>query len=75
MPTFEKTDDSLLMSFMKFSHMFRDMSSTRFSQLNSDTEQFVLYEFQEFSLRGRSPRTNYTTERPPLVGEVSANFY
>jgi hypothetical protein len=25
-------------------------------------------------LRGFGPRANYTTERPPLVGEVSANF-
>jgi hypothetical protein len=27
------------------------------------------------SLRGFSPRANYTDERPPLVGEVSANFW
>jgi hypothetical protein len=25
-------------------------------------------------LRGLSPRVNIPTERPPLVGEVSANF-
>jgi hypothetical protein len=25
-------------------------------------------------LRDFSPQANYTTERPPLVGEVSANF-
>jgi hypothetical protein len=25
-------------------------------------------------LRGLSPRANSTTERPPLVGEVSGNF-
>jgi hypothetical protein len=25
-------------------------------------------------LRGYSPQANYTTERPPLVDEVSANF-
>jgi hypothetical protein len=26
-------------------------------------------------LHGLSPRANYTTERPPLVGEVIANFF
>jgi hypothetical protein len=26
-------------------------------------------------LRGLSPRSNYTNERPPLVGEVNANFF
>jgi hypothetical protein len=41
MLTFVKTDDSLLMSFMKFSHMFRDLPSIKLSQLNSDTEKFV----------------------------------
>jgi hypothetical protein len=27
-----------------------------------------------YLLRGLSPQAIYTTERPPLVGEVSANF-
>jgi hypothetical protein len=31
--TLVTTDDSLLMSSMKFSHMFRDLSSMRLSQL------------------------------------------
>jgi hypothetical protein len=35
-----KTGDSLLMSFMKFSLMFRDLSSTILSQFNSDTEKW-----------------------------------
>jgi hypothetical protein len=39
---FVKTGDSLLMSLMKFSHMFRDLSSKRLSEFNSDTEKFVL---------------------------------
>jgi hypothetical protein len=39
MLTFLKTGDSLLMSFMKFSHIFRGLSSTRLSQFNSDTEK------------------------------------
>jgi hypothetical protein len=29
------------MSFIKFSHMFRDLFSTRLSQFNPDTEKFV----------------------------------
>jgi hypothetical protein len=47
--TFVKTADSLLMSLMKFSHMFRDLSSARLSQFNYDTEKFVSDEFQECS--------------------------
>jgi hypothetical protein len=39
MPTFVKTGDLLIISFMKFSHMFRDMPSTRLSQFNSHTEK------------------------------------
>jgi hypothetical protein len=27
-----------------------------------------------YLFRGLSPQANYMTERPPLVGEVSANF-
>jgi hypothetical protein len=34
---------------MKFSHVFRDVSSTRLSQFSSDTEKFVPYGFQESS--------------------------
>jgi hypothetical protein len=39
--TFLQTGDSLLMSFMKFSNMFRDLSSMRLSQVNSNIEKFV----------------------------------
>jgi hypothetical protein len=41
MLTFVKIGDSPLMSFMKFSPMFRDLSSMKLSQFNSDTEKFV----------------------------------
>jgi hypothetical protein len=49
MLTFVKTGDSPLMSFMKFSHMFRNLSSTRLSQFHSNTEKFVPDGFQECS--------------------------
>jgi hypothetical protein len=32
------------------------------------------YNISKTKFRGLSPQANYTTERPPLVGEVSANF-
>jgi hypothetical protein len=44
---FVKEGISLLMSFMKFSHMFCGLSSTRLSQFNSNTEEYVPDEFQE----------------------------
>jgi hypothetical protein len=46
---FVKTGNLVLLSFMKFSHMFWDLSSTRLSQFNSDTEKFVPDGFQECS--------------------------
>jgi hypothetical protein len=49
MPTFMKTGDSLLMSFMQFSDVFRHLSSTRLPQFNSNTEKFVPRVFQECS--------------------------
>jgi hypothetical protein len=49
MLTYMKTGASLLMCLMKFSHMFRDLSSTRLSRVNSDAEKFVPDEFQECS--------------------------
>jgi hypothetical protein len=47
--TFLKIRDSLLMSLMKFPHMFLDLSSTRLSQFHSDTEKFVPDGFHEGS--------------------------
>jgi hypothetical protein len=49
MLTFVKTDNSPLMSFMKFCRMFHGLSSTRLSQFNYDTENFVPDRFQECS--------------------------
>jgi hypothetical protein len=46
---FAKTGSSLLMSCMKFSHMFCDLPSTRLSQFNSDKEKIVPDGFQECS--------------------------
>lgn len=39
--TFVTKGDSLLMSFVKFSLMFRDLFFTRLSQFSSHTEKFV----------------------------------
>jgi hypothetical protein len=49
MLTFITSGDLLLMSFMKFSHTFHNLSSMRLSQFNSDTEKFVPDGFQKCS--------------------------
>jgi hypothetical protein len=44
-----KTGDSLLINFIKFFHMFWDLSCMSLSQLSSVTETFVTDGFQECS--------------------------
>jgi hypothetical protein len=39
----------------------------------SEQTYFKLCEIKK--LRGLSPQANYTDQRPPLVSEVSANFF
>jgi hypothetical protein len=41
---------------------------------NRHTQQLFRVFIYTFFLHGLSPRANYTTERPPLVGEVIANL-
>jgi hypothetical protein len=40
----------------------------------SSSEVRYLHTEQQQKTPGLSPLANYTAERPPLVGEVSANF-
>jgi hypothetical protein len=37
-------------------------------------ENIISFFIKQNKLRGLSPRANYTTEQPPFVSEVSANF-
>jgi hypothetical protein len=45
---------------------------TDFQEICLKVLQLVI--LRSYLLRGLSPQANYTDERPPLVGEVSANF-
>jgi hypothetical protein len=66
---FVKTGSSLLISFTKFSHMFCDLSYTKLTQLNSNTEKLVPDWFQQCS----QINTSRTSERN--CHGLVANFY
>jgi elongation factor P hydroxylase len=74
MLTFVKIGDLLLMSFMKFFHMFFKLSSMRLSQFDFDTEQFVPDGFQECSQRGHKQK-NCKKQLMNWLNGLAAHFY
>jgi hypothetical protein len=48
-----------------------NFTSTLYIYNEQERSNYIKYKIK---LRGLSPRANYRTERPPLVGEVRANF-